>query len=130
MASEAEVRAALNFGPIIEADPEGLNGVHRYTIDGTSQSVAIPERMKGKWIDLYSSVDVQWGFGTGAAAPTITFNQDSALGVGHAQAGKDLPAGVILPKRIPFDATFIAWRAAAAGGKFAFDVSEEPATVK
>lgn len=128
MSSEAELREALNFGPLIAADATGLNGVHRYDIDGTSQSVAIPSGLRGKWLDLYSTVDVQWGFGNGTSAPSITYNQNSALGTGHVNSAKDLPAGVILPKRVPADATFLAWRAAASGGKFAFEVSEKPGT--
>jgi hypothetical protein len=126
MASEAELRAALNFGPIIRADATGLTGVHRVAIDGNSQSVAIPSGMRGKWLDVFATVDVQWGFGNGTSAPTIVTNQAAALGAGHASAAKDLPAGTIMPKRIPYDATFIAWKAASAGGFFAFDVSEQP----
>jgi hypothetical protein len=128
MSSESELRASNNFGPILKADTTGLDGVHRYDIDGTSQNEQIPKVMQGKWIDLYCTADVQWGFGNGTSAPSITYNQNAALGTGNAAAAKDLPAGVPMGKRIPYDATFIAWRGAAAGGKFAFEVSEKPVT--
>jgi hypothetical protein len=126
MSSEAELRAALNFGPFVELDPTGVNGVSRIALDGNSQSIPIPEGLRGMWLDLFATVDVQWGFGRANAAPTIVTNQLAALGTGHASAAKDLPAGVILPKRVPLTAKWLVVKAAVAGGFFSFDVSEKP----
>jgi hypothetical protein len=110
--SVAADKAASIQGPIAAADATGLTGVMRVAMTGSSQSVAIPTELRGKYVDLYCTVEAQYAFGTGAAAPTIVTDQAAALGTGHASAGKTLPAGIDKSVLVPTNATFIAWKGA------------------
>lgn len=107
MASESQEKAALVQAPIAAADTNGVTGVHRIAITGSTQFAAIPAKLRGKWVDLYCTADVQYAFSSGTSSQTIALNQAAALGTGNAAAGKTLVAGMDKPTRVPLTATFI-----------------------
>ena len=126
MSSTSEERAALVIAPTAMVEATGPYGVYRIATSGSAQNAALPEALVGKWIDLYCSTNaVQFAFGEGSA-PTLVYDQASAVGTGHVAAGKTLPVGVVLPQRVPDKATHLSWIGAGAGGFLEFHLSERP----
>lgn len=130
MSSDAEERAALQSHPIIAADATGVTGVFRLAITATSQGVLVPKEMRGRWLDLYASGAVQYGFQVGgAAAGTLTYDELAALGVGDVNAGFDIPAGGSKSGRIPSSGTdnvWLLWRGPAIAGNLVGFISDKP----
>lgn len=131
--SEAEQRAASQFHPTLAADPTGLTGVFRIAITGANQSVALPNTMKGAWLDLRHSNagELQYGFALGAAG-TVNMDEPAAIGAGDVNAGYPIPVGSEKPGRIPTHPdpaviVYLTFRCAAAGGFLVGFVSERPA---
>lgn len=107
MSSANQEKAALVQAPIAAVDTTGQSGVYRIAITGSSQSVAIPAELRGKWIDLFVTADVQYAFSRGVAAQTLALNTTATPSAGSASAGKTLVANMDKPTRVPRTATFL-----------------------
>lgn len=113
MSSLDEQLAALDFAPFAVADATGADGTMRVAVTAANGQHSVPSGMRGKFVDVYASVDVQYAFGTSAV--TLAYNQVAAFGTGHVQSGRTLPAGVIKSFRVPSNAVHLAVYGAGAG---------------
>jgi hypothetical protein len=137
MASPSTEQAARVTGPIAAADVSGLTGVHRYAVTTSDGNVALTARdpaapgyrkskLGGRFIRLLAmGANVQYAFGTGAAAPDINLNETSALGTGDVNAGATLVNGIPEHVLVPSEATFLAW-VGDGNGFLEFYVSDQP----
>jgi hypothetical protein len=94
MSSKYQDQAALLGHPVAALNPTGYTGVYRIALTGSSQSVTLPTNWPGRFVELTvvspaGTTDVQYGFSS-AASQTIVRNQASAVGTGHASAGKTI----------------------------------------
>ncbi len=102
---------AMLVFPSCIADTTGARGCHYITGVAAAGSFAIPQGMKGKFVRLtpYGG-GVQAGVSFGAAGRTLVWNQASAPGTGHADAGEhadDSGGPRWLEGIVPADATFM-----------------------
>lgn len=131
--------AAARVRPCIvrnTADATGQRGLlFRYSLAGApaSTAVAVPRDARGVYVDLLPrGADVQYGFvREGDTAPTLVYDQQAAMGTGHAAAGKTLIAGVEKPVFVPQNAKQIVfiWKAATADAFFEANISSERVAV-
>jgi hypothetical protein len=94
-------KASLVSHPLAVADATGLTNVHRYSLTGAAQSIAIPAGWRGRFCLLTndSSADIQYCLSVGAAA-TLVMDQTAAIGTGHAACGSTIFAGTSKDARI------------------------------
>lgn len=93
MTSKNQEQAALLSHPVAALDPTGFTGVYRIALTGANQSIVLPTVWAGRFIELTvvspaGTTDVQYGFSK--VAQTLVRNQASAVGTGHAAAGKTI----------------------------------------
>lgn len=122
MSRATDREAAIRF-PFAAA--AGGTGVQRVAVTGATQSFALLEPMRGKFIYFAADADgtaltkVQ----VAAAASAQTIALDATTGI---TAGVTVPAGAFLDRRLADGATHICWIGDAAAGFVEFYVSEVP----
>lgn len=113
--SHDEQVAACDYLPFTEADASGYEGVFRIGVTTANQVFDVPIGMRGKWVDIYATVDTQIGISRTNTGAVLVYNQLSALGAGHVAAGRTIPAGVIKPVRMRMAALKLSVIGSAAG---------------
>lgn len=93
MASKNQEQAALLGHPVAALDPTGFTGVYRVALTGAIQNLVLPASWAGRFVELTvvspaGTTDVQYAFSK--TSQTLVRNQASALGTGHASAGKTI----------------------------------------
>ena len=124
MGSAIQNKAASKHLPRAVADTTSQSGVQRYASSASNATAAMPDAWKGKWVTFHSDgVDTQVAYGVGSA-PTLVYDQASAIGTGHAGAGATCKDGSPRDFLIPREATHLAWISSATGGFFEMHLSE------
>lgn len=131
MASKNQEQAALLGHPVAALDPTGYTGVYRIALTGVVQNIAIPATWKGRFCELAvvspaGTTDVQYAFSF--ASQAIVRNQASAVGTGHASAGRTIFPNTTRDGRIRQGMTFLNFisSAAEASSYLEISISEVP----
>lgn len=93
MSGKYQDQAALLGHPVAALDPTGFTGVYRIALTGSIQNVQFPANWAGKFLELTvvspaGTTDVQYAISV--ASQSLTRNQASAVGTGHASAGRTI----------------------------------------
>lgn len=108
--------AAVKF-PVSAADSDALTGVARYASATSNTSVAIPSKLRGRFVRVVS-VGVNTRVSVSVGAHTLVYAQTANLGTGSTASGATCANGSAVEGIIPGNCTYINFISDNTGGTF------------